>query len=203
MKNRGCLVLGLGAFGVLAVIVIIGIAIAGGKYNSMVDLDENVEQSWAQVQTAYQRRADLIPNLVSTVKGYADFEQETLTRVIEARQQVTNVNVDPENLTQENFQQFQQAQSQLSSALSRLLVTVERYPELKADQRFADLQNELASTENQIKYERDNFNEKATDYNKYIRSFPNNIFAGIYDFERRSLFEADAGAENAPEVSFD
>ncbi len=203
MKNRGCLVLGLGAFGVLAVIVIIGIAIAGGKYNSMVDLDENVKQSWAQVQTAYQRRADLIPNLVNTVKGYADFEQETLTRVIEARQQVTNVNVDPESLTQENFQQFQQAQSQLSSALSRLLVTVERYPELKADQRFADLQNELASTENQIKYERDNFNEKATDYNKFVRRFPNNIFANIYNFDIRSLFEADAGAENAPEVSFD
>lgn len=203
MKNKGCLLLGLGAAGVLAVIVLIGVAIAGGKYNAMVDLDEDVKQSWAQVQSAYQRRAELIPNLVSTVQGYADFEQETLTRVIEARQQVTNVNVDPESLTAENFAQFQQAQGQLSSALSRLLVTVERYPELKADQRFADLQNELTSTENQIKYERDNFNEKAATYNKYVRRFPNNLFAGIYNFDVRSLFEAAPGSDVAPQVSFD
>lgn len=199
MKNKGCLLLGLGAAGVLAVIVLIAV----GKYNAMVDLDEDVKQSWAQVQSAYQRRAELIPNLVSTVQGYADFEQETLTRVIEARQQVTNVNVDPKSLTDENFARFQQAQGQLSSALSRLLVTVERYPELKADQRFADLQNELTSTENQIKYERDNFNEKAATYNKYVRRFPNNLFAGIYNFDVRSLFEAVAGSDVAPQVSFD
>jgi LemA protein len=193
------LILLLVAVGVIGLIVLTGI----GKYNRIIDLDTEVQNSWSKVQTAYQRRSDLIPNLVNTVKGYADFEQETLTKVIEARQQVTNVQVDPANLTPEAMAQFQQAQGQLSGALQRLLVTVERYPELKADARFADLQHELASTENQIKFERDAFNNTSTGYNKYIRQFPNNIFAGIFGFAQRSLFEADAGAENAPEVSFD
>jgi LemA protein len=193
------LILILVAVGVIGLIVLTGI----GKYNRIIDLDTEVQNSWSKVQTAYQRRSDLIPNLVNTVKGYADFEQETLTKVIEARQQVTNVTVDPANLTPEAMAQFQQAQGQLSGALQRLLVTVERYPELKADARFADLQHELASTENQIKFERDAFNNTSTGYNKYIRQFPNNLFAGIFGFDQRSLFEADAGAENAPEVSFD
>ncbi len=198
MNNRN-LILILVAVGVIGILIFTGV----GKYNRIIDLDTEVQNSWSKVQTAYQRRADLIPNLVATVKGYADFEQETLTKVIEARQQVTNLNIDPANLTPEAFSQFQQAQGQLSGALQRLLVTVERYPELKADARFADLQHELASTENQIKFERDNFNNTTTVYNKYIRQFPNNIFAGIFGFAQRSLFEAEAGAENAPEVSFE
>lgn len=193
------LILILVAVGIGAILVMTGI----GKYNRIIDLDTEVQNSWGKVQTAYQRRSDLIPNLVSTVQGYADFEQETLTKVIEARQQVTNIQVDPANLTPENFAQFQQAQNQLSGALQRLLVTVERYPELKAGERFADLQHELASTENQIKFERDAFNNTATSYNKYIRQFPNNLFAGIFGFGQKSLFEAAPGSEQAPEVSFD
>jgi LemA protein len=198
MKKNNLILL-LVALGIGAVLVLTGI----GKYNGMVNLDADVQNSWSKVQTAYQRRADLIPNLVSTVKGYADFEQQTLTQVIEARQQVTNLNIDPNNLTPEAFGQFQQAQGQLSGALQRLLVTVERYPELKADARFADLQHELASTENQIKFERDAFNNTATGYNKYIRQFPNNLFAGVFNFDQRALFEAEAGSQNAPKVSFD
>ena len=198
MNSRN-LILILVAVGIGAILVFTGI----GKYNRIIDLDTEVQNSWGKVQSAYQRRADLIPNLVSTVKGYADFEQETLTKVIEARQQVTNLNVDPANLTPEAFSQFQAAQGQLSGALSRLLVTVERYPELKADARFADLRHELASTENQIKFERDAFNNTTTLYNKYTRQFPNNIFAGIFGFGQKSLFEAEAGSENAPRVNFD
>jgi len=198
MSSKNLIIL-LVAVGVIGLIIMTGV----GKYNRIISLDTEVQNSWAKVQTAYQRRSDLIPNLVNTVKGYADFEQETLTKVIEARQQVTNLQVDPANLTPEAMAQFQQAQGQLSGALSRLLVTVERYPELKADARFADLQHELASTENQIKFERDAFNNTSTGYNKYIRQFPNNLFAGIFGFSQRSLFEAEAGAENAPEVSFD
>lgn len=171
-------------------------------YNTMVQKDENVEAQWANVQNAYQRRADLIPNLVNTVKGAANFEQETLTQVIEARAKATSVNISPDNLTPENIERFQQAQGELSSALSRLLVSVERYPELKANQNFLELQAQLEGTENRISVERRKFNESVQDYNSYIRSFPRNFIAGMFDFEKKGYFEAEAGAQQAPTVEF-
>lgn len=171
-------------------------------YNTMVQKDENVEAQWANVQNAYQRRADLIPNLVNTVKGAANFEQETLTRVIEARAKATSVNISPDNLTPENIERFQQAQGELSSALSRLLVSVERYPELKANQNFLELQAQLEGTENRISVERRKFNESVQDYNSYIRSFPRNFIAGMFDFEKKGYFEAEDSAQQAPTVEF-
>ena len=171
-------------------------------YNSMVAKDEGVEAQWANVQNAYQRRADLIPNLVNTVKGAANFEQETLTRVIEARAKATSVNISPDNLTPENIERFQAAQGELSGALSRLLVSVERYPELKANQNFLELQAQLEGTENRISVERRKFNEAVQDYNSYIRSFPRNMIAGMFDFEQKGYFEAEAGAQTAPTVEF-
>lgn len=168
----------------------------------MVDKDETISQKWADVETQYQRRADLIPNLVNTVKGYADFEQETLTQVIEARSKATSINIEAGDLTPENIAKFQAAQSQLSGALSRLLVTVERYPDLKANQNFLELQSQLEGTENRISVARKNFNESVQDYNKYIRQFPRVIYAGWFGFETKGYFEADAGAENAPTVQF-
>ncbi|MER2998649.1 LemA family protein [Pontibacter populi] len=171
-------------------------------YNEMVTKDENVEAAWANVQNAYQRRADLIPNLVNTVKGAANFEQETLTRVIEARAKATSMNISADNLTPENIQKFQQAQGELSGALSRLLVTVEQYPQLKANQNFLELQAQLEGTENRISVERRKFNETVQDYNSYIRSFPRNIIAGWFDFEKKGYFEAEAGAQQAPTVEF-
>lgn len=171
-------------------------------YNTMVEMDETVEGQWAQVENVYQRRADLIPNLVSTVKGYADFEQKTLTDVIEARAKATSINVEANELTPDNIQKFQQAQSQLSGALSRLMVTVERYPELKANQSFLELQAQLEGTENRIAVERKKFNEATQNYNAYIRKFPQLIYAGWFDFEKKGYFEAEAGAEEVPEVEF-
>lgn len=171
-------------------------------YNAMVDKDETVGQKWADVQTQYQRRADLIPNLVNTVKGAADFEQETLTQVMEARSKATSINISADELTPENIQRFQQAQSELSGALSRLLVTVERYPELKANQNFLELQAQLEGTENRISVARQKFNEAVQDYNSYIRSFPRVIYAGWFDFEKKGYFEAEAGAATAPKVEF-
>jgi LemA protein len=171
-------------------------------YNTMVEKDETVEAAWANVQNAYQRRADLIPNLVNTVKGAANFEKETLTAVIEARAKATSVNISPDNLTPENIQRFQQAQGELSGALSRLLVSVERYPELKANQNFLELQAQLEGTENRISVERRKFNETVQDYNSYIRSFPRNLIAGMFDFEKKGYFEAEAGAQKAPTVEF-
>jgi LemA protein len=171
-------------------------------YNTMVEKDETVEAAWANVQNAYQRRADLVPNLVNTVKGAANFEKETLTAVIEARAKATSVNISPDNLTPENIQRFQQAQGELSGALSRLLVSVERYPELKANQNFLELQAQLEGTENRISVERRKFNETVQDYNSYIRSFPRNLIAGMFDFEKKGYFEADAGAQKAPTVEF-
>ena len=171
-------------------------------YNRMVSLDEQVSQSWAQVENAYQRRADLIPNLVNTVKGYANFEQETLTRVIEARAKATSTTINPDNLSPENVQKFQQAQEGLSSALSRLLVVVEKYPDLKANQNFLELQAQLEGTENRISVERQRFNTSVQEYNTYIRKFPNNMVAGMFDFEKKGYFEATEGAERAPEVNF-
>jgi LemA protein len=171
-------------------------------YNTMVNMEEQVTASWAQVENQYQRRADLIPNLVNTVKGYADFEQETLTQVIEARAKATSVNVDAGDLNPEQIQRFQEAQEQLSGALSRLLVTVERYPDLKANQNFLELQAQLEGTENRISTERMRYNEVVQAYNAYIRSFPQNLIAGWFDFEKKGYFEAESGAEQAPTVTF-
>ncbi|MHA6249503.1 LemA family protein [Pontibacter sp. CAU 1760] len=171
-------------------------------YNTMVQKDETVEMAWANVQNAYQRRADLVPNLVNTVKGAANFEQETLTQVIEARAKATSVNISADNLTPENIQQFQAAQGQLSGALSRLLATVEAYPELKANQNFLELQAQLEGTENRIAVERRKFNEAVQDYNTTVRSFPNNLMAGMFGFERKGHFEAEASAQTAPTVQF-
>lgn len=171
-------------------------------YNTMVSQQEGVDQAWANVESAYQRRADLIPNLVNTVKGYADFEQETLTQVIEARSKATQTTIDPTNLTPEKLEQFQQVQGELSGALSRLLVTVERYPDLKANQNFLDLQAQLEGTENRINVERNKFNTAAKEYNTSIRQFPRVIYAGWFGFEKKPYFEAAPGSDKAPEVQF-
>ena len=171
-------------------------------YNRMVELDESVTAQWAQVENSCQRRADLIPNLVNTVKGYADFEQETLTQVIEARSKATGITVNPENLNAESIQQFQAAQDGLGSALSRLMVVVERYPELKANQNFLALQSQLEGTENRIAVERRKFNEATRGYNTYIRRFPKNIVASIFGFDKKGYFEAAEGSEVAPKVEF-
>ncbi|MBK6265482.1 LemA family protein [Marivirga sp. S37H4] len=188
--------------GIIVVVVLIFYSIFAGSYNKMVTKEEQVTSAWAQVENVYQRRADLIPNLVNTVKGYADFEQETLQGVIEARSKATGVNVNADNLSPENIQQFQEAQQGLSSALSRLMVVVERYPDLKANQNFLELQSQLEGTENRIAVERRRFNEVTRDFNTYIRSFPQNMLAGMYGFEKKGYFEADAGAEEVPEVTF-
>jgi len=187
-------------FGLIAVVVAFLFSSCG--YNKMVEMDEQVTSQWAQVENVYQRRADLIPNLVNTVKGYAAHERETLEGVIEARSKATSVNIDPKNLTPESIQQFNQAQEGLSSALSRLMVVVERYPDLKANQNFLDLQAQLEGTENRITVERQKFNQTTQTYNAYIRKFPQVIYAGWFDFEKKTYFEAQQGAEKAPEVQF-
>ncbi len=171
-------------------------------YNTMVNLDEQVTSQWAQVENVYQRRADLIPNLVNTVKGYAAHEQETLTGVIEARSKATSMHIDPAKMTPETLQQFNQAQDGLSSALSRLMVVVERYPDLKANQNFLDLQAQLEGTENRITVERKKFNDTTQQYNAYIRQFPRVIYAGWFGFEKKSYFESREGSDVAPEVQF-
>lgn len=168
----------------------------------MVKQDENVKSKWAQVENAYQRRADLIPNLVNTVMGVANFERETLTQVVEARAKATSVVVDPNNLTPEAIQQYQEAQGELTSSLSRLLVTVEAYPDLKASNSFLELQAQLEGTENRISVERRAFNEATQEFNSTVRSFPNNIMAGIFGFKEKGYFKADVGAEKVPEVKF-
>jgi len=171
-------------------------------YNGMVKLDEQVQSQWAQVQNVYQRRADLIPNLVNTVKGAANFEKETLTQVIEARAKATSVNIDPNNLTPENIEKFQNAQGQLSSAIGRLLMVTENYPELKANANFQTLQSQLEGTENRITVERQKFNDVTQTYNAKIRSFPNNLTAGMFGFSKKGYFQAEAGANKAPTVQF-
>ncbi len=188
--------------GVILLLVIIFYSFFAGKYNEMVSREEQVTSQWAQVENVYQRRADLIPNLVNTVKGYADFEKETLTQVIEARSKATSVNVNADNLSPESIQRFQEAQEGLSGALSRLMVVVERYPDLKANQNFLQLQSQLEGTENRIAVERKKFNDETRNYNQYIRRFPQNLLAGMYGFEVKGYFEATAGAEVVPEVSF-
>lgn len=187
-------------FGLLAVVIAFLFSSCG--YNKMVEMDEQVTSQWAQVENVYQRRADLIPNLVNTVKGYAAHERETLEGVIEARSKATSINIDPKNLTPETLQQFNQAQEGLSSALSRLMVVVERYPDLKANQNFLDLQAQLEGTENRITVERQKFNQTTQTYNAYIRKFPQVIYAGWFGFEKKTYFEAQQGAEKAPEVQF-
>lgn len=184
-------------------IAILGVfTLSSCGYNSMVNKQEAVSAQWAQVENSYQRRADLIPNLVSTVKGYASHEQETFTAVTEARSKATQVTVNPEDLTEESIQQFQEAQGQLSSALGKLLMIRENYPELKANQNFLALQDELAGTENRIAVERNRFNETAREYNQYIRRFPHVIYAGMFGFKKKGYFEADAGSQTAPVVDF-
>ncbi len=171
-------------------------------YNNMVEKQEAVTSQWGNVQNAYQRRADLIPNLVNTVKGYAEHEQETFTQVTEARSRATQTNVNPENLTAESLQEYQQAQNQLSQALGRLLLIQENYPELKANQNFLALQDELAGTENRISVERNRFNQITQDYNSYIRKFPQVIYAKWFNFETKAYFEALPEAQTAPQVQF-
>ena len=173
-----------------------------GAYNEMVTLDEGVNTAWSQVENQYQRRMDLIPNLVNTVKGYAAHEKETLEGGVNARAEATKTTIDPSNLNEETLKRFQAAQGELSSALSRLMVVVERYPELKANQNFSELQAQLEGTENRISVERKRFNEIAQGYNTYIRKFPNNILSGMFGFQTKAYFSAESGAEKAPSVEF-
>ena len=171
-------------------------------YNGLVSMDEGVQTKWADVETQYQRRADLIPNLVNTVKGYAAHESETLQAVVEARAKATSVNIDPSNMSAEQIANFQKAQDGVSSALSRLLVTVEKYPDLKANENFKELQAQLEGTENRISVARRDYNEAARKYNTTLRSFPKNILAGMFGFEKKAYFEAQEGSEQAPTVQF-
>ncbi len=168
----------------------------------MVNNDEACTKAWANVENVYQRRLDLIPNLVKTVQGAAQYERGTLTEVIEARAKATSVQVDANNLNEESIAKFQAAQDQLSGALNRMLVTIERYPELKANQNFLELQAQLEGTENRIAVERNNFNTAVNEYNAFIRKFPNNIISGMFNFDKKGYFKAAAGAENAPSVEF-
>jgi LemA protein len=199
--KKGCLVaIIIGA--VLAFFVILTVVWGVRTYNQMVTMNQGVESQWGNVETTYQRRNDLIPNFVNTVKGAANFEQTTLTQVIEARANATKVTIDPTKLTEQNLAQFQQAQGEVSSALSRLMVVVEKYPELKATQNFRDLQVELEGTENRIATERRKFNEVVQTYNSFIKRFPQSFIAGIGGFESKPYFKSVEGAEKAPEVKF-
>ena len=196
--SRSTIVL-LSVLGFLVLVLLWGV----GRYNNLVSLDEGATGQWANVESAYQRRSDLIPNLVNTVKGYANFERETLEAVVNARAKATSVTVDPANLSPEKLAAFQQAQAGVGSALGRLLVTVEKYPDLKANQNFLDLQKQLEGTENRIKVERDRFNEAVKSYNVAVKRFPGNIIAGMTGFESKGYFEAESGAETAPDVNFE
>ena len=188
----------------IIIIVVAVIAVIWGisGYNGLVSMDEGVQTKWADVETQYQRRADLIPNLVNTVKGYAAHESETLQAVVEARAKATSMNIDPSNMSAEQIANFQKAQDGVSSALSRLLVTVEKYPDLKANENFKELQVQLEGTENRISVARRDYNEAARKYNTTLRSFPKNILAGMFGFEKKAYFEAQEGSEQAPTVQF-
>lgn len=186
------------ALGIILLIVMVG----GCSYNGMNGARLDVDQKWADVQSSYQRRADLIPNLVATVKGVANFETTTLTQVIQARASATQIKVDSKDLTPEKMQQFQQSQGQLSQALGRLMVVSEQYPQLKANDNFKQLQDQLEGTENRIKVSRDAFNESVKNYNMRVTNFPGNILAGMFGFRERPSFQADQGAQNAPKVQF-
>ena len=187
--------------GIVALIILIGGWLMKG-YNSMVNEDENVNLQWSEVENQYQRRLDLIPNLVNVVKGYASHEKETLEGVIEARAKATQTTIDPSNMTEEQLANFQKAQDGLSGALNRLMVVVEKYPELKANENFLQLQAQLEGTENRITVARKSYNDAATIYNKLVRRFPNNMLAGIFGFSVRPQFKAQEGAESAPTVQF-
>jgi LemA protein len=187
--------------GLIAVIAVIAFWLVS-VYNGMVGLDEGVNTAWANVETQYQRRADLIPNLVNTVKGYAQHEQSTFEAVVNARSKATSITIDPSNVTPEKLQEFQQAQGELASALGRLIAISESYPDLKASEQFKELQAQLEGTENRINVARTNFNKEAQKYNTTIRTFPKNLFAGMLGFTQRAYFEAEAGANQAPKVEF-
>lgn len=197
MKKR------LGTVGIVAIVIVLVAMWVVSIYNGLVRKDEAVSAAWSQVENVYQRRADLIPNLVSTVKGAADFEQSTLQEVVEARASATQVKLSADELTEANVARFQAAQDALSASLGRLLVSVERYPELKATQNFSELQAQLEGTENRIAVERQKFNETVKTYNTAIRRFPANIFASMFRFDKKGYFTAKEGADEAPEVNFD
>lgn len=186
---------------IVAMVALVAIWAVSG-YNSLVNADESVATAWSNVENQYQRRADLIPNLVNTVKGYAAHEQETLDAVVSARTRATQVTIDADNMTPEKLAEYQKAQGEVGAALSRLLAITESYPDLKANQNFLELQAQLEGTENRISVERRNFNEAARSYNTSIRTFPKNLLAGMFGFEKRPYFEAQDGAEKAPEVKF-
>lgn len=183
------------------IFVIMGMSISS-SYNGLVSGDEGVQNAWAQVENVYQRRADLIPNLVKTVQGAANFEKSTLTDVVQARANATAVKIDPTKLTENNIAAYQKAQDGLSSALSKLMVVVEKYPDLKANQNFLELQAQLEGTENRITVERNNFNDVVKSYNTMVRSFPRNVLAGMFGFEKKGYFAAQSGADKAPVVDF-
>lgn len=193
---------GLLALIIVALVLLGGFVWVKNVYNGLVASDENVQAAWAQVENVYQRRADLIPNLVATVKGYAGHESSTLENVISARSKATQVTVDPENLSEESVARFNEAQGELSSALGRLLMITENYPDLKADRQFSELQAQLEGTENRIATERMKYNETAKGYNTMIRTFPDNIIASMFGFEKKGYFEAKDGADVAPVVEF-
>ncbi|MGF1636304.1 MAG: LemA family protein [Cyclobacteriaceae bacterium] len=187
---------------VVALLGIVAYSTVKGTFNNLVAYDEETSNAWANVQSQYQRRADLIPNLVNTVKGFAQQEQDVLIGVTEARSKASSMQINPENLNEANMQQFQEAQGQLSSALSRLMVVVERYPELKSNQNFLELQAQLEGTENRIAVARDRYNEQVKRFNTYKRQFPNNMLAGMFNFDNKVAFQADQSAQNAPTVDF-
>ncbi|MCI6893896.1 MAG: LemA family protein [Bacteroidales bacterium] len=196
--KKGCLIAV-----VAAVVIVLGCFVwVKNTYNGFVSQQEGVDAAWSQVENVYQRRADLIPNLVATVKGYAKHEQETLDKVVSARAKATQITVDPENLNEASLKKYQEAQGELGSALGKLLAITENYPDLKANENFLQLQSQLEGTENRIAVERKNFNEVAQSYNSSIRQFPGNVLAGMFGFERKPYFEAEKGAEKAPEVNF-
>lgn len=199
MNNKGCFgigTIGLVLIGAIALVIFWGIGIRNGFVGS----EQNVNEKWANVETVYQKRANLIPNLERTVKSYAKFEQETLTKVIEARSKATQVTIDPTNMTEADLAKFQAAQGELSGALNKLMAVVEQYPNLKADQQFIDFQREYTAIENSIRAETVNYNAAVKEYNTSIKVFPNNIIANFSNFKEKPLFKADAGAEKAPEV---
>ncbi len=193
-KNKGWIIAGA----VLAVLVLWGVT----GYNGLVGMDEEVQNKWANVETQYQRRADLIPNLVNTVKGYAAHEKQTLAEVVEARSRATQVKVDAANATPGQMEKYMKAQGEVSQALGRLLMVAENYPDLKANENFLELQSQLEGTENRINVARKDFNDAAKKYNASIRRFPRSIIAGVFGFEKKNYFEAEAGAEKAPAVKF-
>ena len=193
-----------GCSGLIVVLVILAILVVWGikAYNSMVKQREAVNTAWSNVENSYQRRADLIPNLVSTVKGYAKHEQSTLEGVVEARAKATQIKVDPANLDEASLKKFNDAQGELGSALGKLLMIQENYPNLKANENFLELQSQLEGTENRINVARSNFNDTAKNYNTYLQKFPNNVISGLFGFKTKPYFEASAGAETAPKVEF-